>query len=83
MVKKPLEYRWSSFVKKAEGVSDPVVDYDPIYKALGNTAADRRKAYQEYVFETIPEEELKLICDSIQRNQVTGGNHFRKQLEKK
>ncbi len=77
MVENPLKYQWSSFSKKTNGVSDPVVDYDQIYKALGNSAADRRKAYQKYVFETIPEEELKLIRDSIQRNQVTGGNRFR------
>jgi hypothetical protein len=30
-----------------------------------------------------PNVELKLIRDSIQRNQVTGGNRFREQLEKK
>jgi len=83
IVKKPSDYKWSSFAKKAEGVSDPVVDYDQIYKALGDSAADRRKAYKEYVFETIPEEELKLIRDSIQRNQVSGSNRFREQLEKK
>jgi putative transposase len=54
-----------------------------VYTALGDKAAERQKVYEEYVSQTIPEEELKLIRDSIQRNQVTGGNRFREQLEKK
>ncbi len=59
------------------------MDYDQIYKALGNSTADRRKANQEYVFEMIPDDGLKLIRDSIQRNQVTSGKRIREQLEKK
>ncbi len=83
MAEEPSAYQWSSFAKKAKGKPDAVVDYDRVYTALGNTAGERQKAYREYVTQTIPEEELKLIRDSIQRNQVTGGSRFRKQLEKK
>ncbi|MCP3892039.1 MAG: transposase [Desulfobulbaceae bacterium] len=83
MVEDPSVYQWSSFSKKAKGKPDAVVDYDRVYTALGNTAAERQKAYIEYVSQTIPEDELKLLSESIQRNQVTGGNRFREQLEKK
>jgi len=83
MVEDPSAYTWSSFAKKAKGTPDPVVDYDRVYTALGDKAAERQKVYEEYVSQTIPEEELKLIRDSIQRNQVTGGKRFREQLEKK
>ncbi|MFN2354330.1 MAG: transposase [Desulfopila sp.] len=82
-VDNPSAYTWSSFAKKTTGRPDPVVDYDRVYTALGVNAAERRKMYAEYVCQTISEEELKLIRDAIQRNQVTGGNRFREQLEKK
>lgn len=83
MVEEPSTYKWSSFAKKVNEKPDSVVDYDFIYKALGKNAAERQRAYHEYVYQTIPEEELKLIRDSIQRNQTTGGNRFRVELEKK
>lgn len=83
MVADPLSYKWSSYTFKATGSPDSVADLDEIYLALGNTESERQKAYREYVMQTIPEEELKLIQGSIQRNQVTGGDKFREQLERK
>lgn len=83
MVAEPSAYQWSSFAKKGAGKPDAVVDYDQVYIALGDTAAERQRAYREYLAKTIPEDELRLIRDSIQRNQVTGGDRFRQQLEKK
>ncbi len=76
-------YLWSSYNRKVTGSTDRVVDLDSNYKALGNTQKERRLAYQEYVTQTIPEEELKLINEAIQRNQLTGSNKFRKKIEKK
>jgi putative transposase len=83
MVVNPKDYQWSSYKIKAIGEPDRVVDFDKIYKALGENAEARQVAYREYVSDTIPEEEIKLIRDSIQRNQVTGGDRFREQLQKK
>lgn len=83
LVEDPSKYRWSSYANKAAGVPDPVVDYDLLYTALGKRAAERQEVYRDYVFQTIPEEELQLIQEAVQRNQVTGGNRFREQLEKK
>jgi len=82
-VDQPSEYQWSSYVRKAKGLPDGVVDLDLVYKALGRTAVDRQKSYKEYIRETTPDEELQLIRGSIQRNQVTGGHRFRDKLEKK
>lgn len=83
MVAEPSVYKWSSFASKANGKPDAVVDYDAVYTALGDSPRERCKAYQEYVAQTIPEDELQRIRDFIQRNQVTGSDRFRKELESK
>jgi len=53
-----------------------------IYLSLGDTAQERRKAYEEDVLATLPDYELKLIREMLQRGQLTGGDHFRKEFEK-
>lgn len=83
MVESPSNYPWSSFGIKSKGVPDEVVDFDSVYEAIRDTSKECQKAYQAYVLETIPDEELKLIRDFVQRNQVTGGSKYREQQEKK
>lgn len=50
---------------------------------MGKAEEDRRVAYAEYVSQTIPEDEIVLIRQALQRNQLTGSNRFRQQIEKK
>ena len=76
-------YQWSSYGTKVSEKRDLVVDTPPFYLSLGDTAQERRKAYEEYVLETIPDYELKLIREALQRGQLTGGDRFRKKVEKK
>ena len=83
MVTAPGEYKWSSFNRKAKGKKDPVVDFSANYMSLGKNARERQKAYSKYVSETVPEYELKLIREAIQRGQVTGGDKFRQEVSKK
>lgn len=49
MVENPSQYQWSSYGKKAQGVSDPTVDFDRVYRVLGRNTKERQLAYQEYV----------------------------------
>jgi len=51
--------------------------------ALGDSESDRQKAYAEYVHGTVPEYEIKLIKEAIQRGQLTGSDRFKAQIEKK
>ena len=83
LVNDPKDYLWSGYNSKVEGIVDKALDLDSNYKALGNTQKERQSAYKEYVTETIPDEELQLIRGAIQRNQLTGSDRFRMQLEKK
>ena len=83
MVSDPGEYNWSSFNRKAKGRRDPVVDLPVTYMSLGKNARERQEMYSEYVSGTVPEHELKLIRDALQRGQVTGGEKFRHEVSRK
>jgi putative transposase len=83
MVSDLSDYRWSSYCCKGEGKKDLVVDFDSFYLSQGNSATERQEAYAEYVLATVPEYELKLIRDSLQRGQLTGSNRFREEISLK
>ena len=83
LVNDPKDYLWSGYNRKVEGTVDKVLDLDSNYRALGNTQKERQSAYKEYVTQTISDEELQLIRGAIERNQLTGSDRFRMQLEKK
>ena len=83
MVADPADYKWSSYRCKAEGVKDAVVDFDKSYLALGKEPQDRQIAYAQYVCETVPKSEIKLIRDALQRGQLTGGERFRREVSER
>jgi putative transposase len=83
MVGDPAEYQWSSYPAKVIGTRDPVVDFHPSYLSLGDSRQERQKAYAEYVLGTVPDDEIKLIREALQRGQLTGSERFRAETEKK
>lgn len=83
MVTDPGAYRWSSYGAKALGRNDAVVDFHPCYLALGENAGVRQQAYAEYVHGTVPEDEIKLLREALQRGQLSGGDRFRAEMERK
>ena len=83
MVVDPSEYKWSSYGVKVLGKKDLVVDLPRDYLSLGDTVKQRQEAYQEYVLGTVPDYEIKLIREALQRGQLTGSDRFRKEIEKK
>ena len=76
----PDQYRWSSYLSKVAGRKDPVVDYDSGYLALGRNRKERQDAYAKYVAATLPEGEIKLIREALQRGQLTGSDRFLKEI---
>ncbi|MCI5194758.1 MAG: transposase [Candidatus Electrothrix sp. AW5] len=82
MVTDPAQYRWSSYRAKVCGRRDTIVDLPSYYLSLGDTEQARQTAYKEYVFGTVPEYEIKLIREAVQRGQVTGSDRFREEIEK-
>ncbi|MCP4339433.1 MAG: hypothetical protein GY799_11230 [Desulfobulbaceae bacterium] len=82
LVTDPVQYQWSSYAAKVVGNRDPVVDDHLFYLSLGENKQDRQKAYAEYALGTVPECEIKLIRDALQRGQLTGSERFRVRTEK-
>lgn len=83
MVNDPVAYQWSSYAAKVIGRRDSVVDFHPSYMSLGDSGQERQKTYAEYVLGTVPECEIKLIRDALQRGQLTGSERFLVETEKK
>jgi len=46
MVRKPNDYRWSSFAANALGHDGRMVQPHPAYLALGSLAAERHRTYR-------------------------------------
>lgn len=83
MVVDPAKYQWSSYAAKVIGIRDPVIDFHSFYLSLGDSRQERQKAYAEHVLGTVPEYEIKLIREALQRGQLTGSERFRTEIEKK
>ena len=83
LVENPGDYKWSSCSCKVKGTRNKLVDFDSQYFALGSSASERQSAYKEYLLETIPEYEIELIREALQRNQLTGSARFREEISAK
>ena len=83
MVTDPGEYQWSSYGAKVLGWKDTVVDFHPSSLALGESDGARQMAYAEYVHGTVPEYEIKLLREALQRGQLTGSDRLRAEMERK
>jgi len=83
MVTEPGEYRWSSYGTKVDQESSEWLDFDPYYMGLANTKRKRAEKYAEWVKGSIPEGELLLIRQSLQRGQLTGSTRFVDEVEEK
>jgi len=49
IVRRPQDYRWSSYRANALGCKDPLVAPHPLYYALGRSPEERRRAYARFV----------------------------------
>ena len=67
LVKHPKDYRWSSYHRRALGVSDRLLDEDPWYGGLGATANQRQEKYRDWVEEQSTEGEWNHIRRATQR----------------
>lgn len=71
MVPAASDYAWSSF-RQRMGEEEQWIDLDPAYLDLAHREADRRARYARFVEQGVPEQELTLVREALQRGQLTG-----------
>lgn len=76
LVRRPEDYRWSSYRCRAGFEKDDLVDEDPFFKYRHKTAERRETVYRQYVEVQPMESEWKLIRNSLRRGLVTGNQDF-------
>jgi len=81
IVADPIEYPWSSYRSHADPAGDDWLDKSPTYQSLGHSGHERARAYRAFVSGATDADEIQLIRGALQRNQVTGTDHFRRELE--
>jgi putative transposase len=83
MVDDPGRYTWSSCPVKVGLKKQPWLDLDPFYLSLADRPDRRAEKYRQWLKETIPETEWKLIREAVQRGQLTADKRFEKEISKK
>lgn len=76
MVAAPADYPYSSYRGNALGEPDLLLTPHPQYLALGTAAGLCQQAYRVFVAEAIPDDELHLIRQGLQRQHALGSDRF-------
>jgi len=70
------DYAWSSYRQRI-GEEDRWIDLDPAYLDLADNESDRRARYARFVEQAIPEHELSLMREALQRGRLTDNQRGR------
>ena len=81
MVKRPGEYRWTSFHRNALGKSDDVICAHAKYEELGKTDSDRQAVYLTYFSTHLGDEDIKAIRDGTVEQNAIGNDRFCEEIE--
>lgn len=84
LVSEPGQYRWSSYVFKAEGKKDELLDEDSVYKKLGSNSEQRQNAYKKWVKKVLTNEEwgtIRYIRQATQRGIPIGDDFHQKKSQ--
>lgn len=83
MVDRPEDYHWSSYAQRVGLCDENWIDSDPVTAGLAPTLSARRRAYAKYVGAHVADAEFTLIRNAVRRNQLTGGNRFVDEIERR
>lgn len=81
MVKRPEDYRWSSYACHALGKTDPLITDHPLYQSLGLSEEARRMAYRELFRYELDQDTLVEIRDSLNQGLALGMERFKDDIE--
>ena len=80
MVRRPEDYRWSSYHDNGLGLADPVLSPHAEYLALGRDAASRRQAYRDLFRSAAEEDSENEIRAATNGNYVCGEPRFQAEI---
>lgn len=83
IVKRPENYRWSSYSSNALGQTDEAITPHPVYLAMGGTESARRSAYRKLCCDAIPDETVSLIRTSTHYCLPAGDRMFAQEIEQR
>ena len=82
LVEHPKEYPWSSYRHNAMGIEDARVSEYKIYRALGASERERKKAYRALFRKKMSTDEETLIYESTLKGWALGDSRFIAKIEK-
>jgi len=81
MVEHPAEYRWSSYGANAHGVPSAIIEANPLYTQLGETADLRASAYRELFRYQLDPGLVDQIRSATNGNYALGNARFASEIE--
>ena len=81
-VKKPIDYRWSSFEANALGKADHLIQPHQEYAKLARSNSDRQKRYRALFRSSVNEQDLEAIRNASNKGWALGNDRFREKIEK-
>ena len=81
MVDRPEDYPWSSYHANALGEPNPLLRPNPLYRALGADAPERRSAYRKLFATPLDPAMLRDLRSCLQTGTPLGDDRFRAGIE--
>jgi len=82
LIKKPGDYRWSSYAHNALGKADAMISAHGEYLKLGNNDKERAKAYRALFRQKLSGQMVRAITESALKGWVLGDEKFARKIEK-
>lgn len=79
----PAYYPRSSCRSKVSGKRFEWLDLDPLYESLAPSDDEHCQRYNEFLSETVSDQEREMISGAVQRGQLTRGPSFVDEIEKR
>jgi REP-associated tyrosine transposase len=80
MVRRPRDYRWSSYRAHALGGADALVADHPLYRALGRTAGERQAAYRALFRGGLDEAFVAALRHATNGGWALGDERFKREI---
>ena len=82
LVKKPSDYRWSSYAHNALGKTEEMISAHREYLKLGNNNKQRANAYRALFKQGLSDQTVELITETALKGWVLGDSRFARKIEK-